>query len=147
MAQPSFSAHIRIEGLKEVQAALRNAENKLPKALGEAHKEIGQFIIGKLPQGSANAIGTGTGSVVRASATKRDVVLRVGGAHRAAIAAKRHVGSRVPQWGKTEVQPFVGRRGNAPYIIGTMEDNRDEILEVFKQKYLKLFDPAFWRVR
>ena len=144
MAQPKFSAHIRIEGLKEVQAALRNAENKLPKALGEAHKEIGQFIIGKVPQGSANAVGTGTGSTLRASATKRDVVLRVGGANRAAIASERHIATRRTQWGKSEVQPFQSGR---PYIIGTMEDNRDEILEVFKQKYLKLFDPAFYRVR
>jgi hypothetical protein len=136
---------IRIEGLKELQAGLRNAENKLPKALGEAHKEIGRFIIGKIPQGSANAVGAGSGSELRASATKRDVILRAGSAHRAAIGVKRHIPTRFAQWGKTEVQPFAKRA--RPYIVGFIEKNADEIMDVFAEEYRKVLEDACYQVK
>jgi hypothetical protein len=127
-----IGAHIQVEGLAELQAAIRAAEGKLPKALGDAHKEIGRFIIGKLPDGNPHAVGAGSGATVRPSATKRDVILRVGGSHR---------GVRRMQWGKKEVQPFEAGR---PYIIGTVEDNQAAIEDKFLDEYLQALGPAFY---
>ncbi len=126
--------HIEIEGLKEMQADLRKAQGKLPAALGQAHKNVGNFVISKLPPADPNAVGAGTGAMPRPSATKRDVVIRVGTGAREA--AKN-------QWGKTPVQPFVGGR---PYIIGTVEANQNAIIWEFKKQLLEAVGPAVFSV-
>jgi hypothetical protein len=123
--------HIKVEGLKELQSAIKRQQGKLPKSIGDAHKEVGRFIIGKLPPGDPHAVGAGSGATVRPSATKRDVILRVGGAHRDA---------RKDQWGKKEVQPFIGGR---PFIIGTALDNQKAIEEKFLEETMKALSPAF----
>ena len=130
-----IQAHIQVEGLKELQQGLRDANNKLPKALGEAHKRVGQFIINKVPEGSPNAVGAGSGATVRASATKRDVILRVGYGARP---------MHKSQWGKTEVQPFESGR---PYIVGTIEANVDAIEDMFAEEMLKVVGPAFYSAK
>jgi hypothetical protein len=126
------AAHIEIEGLKELQTAIKKQQGKLPASLGEAHRNVGSFIIGKLPAGNPNAVGSGSGATVRPSATKRDVVLRVG--HGGREASKN-------QWGKTEVQPFASGR---PYIIGTIKDNQDAIEQMFLDELTKALEPAFY---
>lgn len=125
------SPHIEIEGLKELQSAIKKAQGKLPASIGEAHKEVGRFVIGKLPQGNPNAVGSGSGATVRPSATKRDVVLRVGSGAR---------GASKNQWGKVPVQPFVSGR---PYIVGTVEKYRKEIEQKFMEEMMKALKPAF----
>lgn len=127
------AAHIEVEGLKELQTAIKRQQGKLPAAIGEAHKEIGQFIIGKLPEGDPHAVGMGSGATVRPSATKRDVVLRVG--HGAREGHK-------PQWGSKEVQPFESGR---PYIVGAIQDNQEQIEEMFMKKYMDVLGPAFFK--
>lgn len=124
--------HIEVEGLKELQSAIKKAQGKLPASIGEAHKEVGRFVIGKLPQGDPHAVGSGSGATVRPSATKRDVVLRVGSGAR--TASKN-------QWGKVPVQPFVSGR---PYIVGTIKDNQDDIEQKFLEETLKAIGPAFF---
>ena len=140
-----IGAHIQIEGLKELQAGLRDAQGKLPKALGEAHKRVGTFIISKLPEASPEAVGSGTGSVVRASATKRDVILRAGTSVRATRAREDHVPVKFEQWGKTQVQPF--EKGGRPYIVGTIEENLAEIEQMFLDEMLKVVGPHFYSAR
>lgn len=124
--------HIEVEGLKEMQAAIKRAQGKLPASIGEAHKEVGRFIIGKLPPGDPHAVGAGASASVRPSATKRDVVLRVG--HGKREAAKN-------QWGKTPVQPFVSGR---PHIIKAVTDNQEAIEQKFLDETLKAVGPAFF---
>ncbi len=130
MIQP----HIEVEGLKELQAAIKRAQGKLPASIGEAHKEVGRFVIGKLPPGNPNAVGSGSGATVRPSATKREVILRVGSGAR--TASKN-------QWGKVPVQPFVSGR---PYIVGTIKDNQDAIEQMFLDQIVKALEPAFYSV-
>lgn len=123
--------HIEVEGLKELQTAIKRSQGKLPASIGQAHKNVGSFIISKLPPGDPRAVGAGSGATVRPSATKRDVVLRVGHGGRAA--------SRF-QWGKTAVQPFTSGR---PYIVGTVERYRKEIEQKFIDEIMKALSPAF----
>ena len=132
--------HIEIDGLKELQTAIRHQQGKLPASIGAAHKEVGRFIIGKLPEGDPHAVGAGSGATVRPSASKRDVLLMVGGKHRETLAASREVPSQFIQWGKTEVQPF---RSGRPYIIGAVEEHQDEIEQKFIDEVTKALAPAF----
>lgn len=124
---------IEVEGLKEFQRASRRAvDSELPKRLGRAHKHIGQLVIARLqPRPNAAAVGVGGGSSVRPSASKREVLLRVGGAHR-----KNH--SPRMQWGKRPGRSADQQSTKRPYIRKTIEDNRDEI----GTEYLKAISGA-----
>ena len=124
--------HIKVEGLKELQTAIKRAEGKLPQSLGVAHKNVGAFVIGKLPAGNPHAVGAGAGATIRPSATKREVLIRVG-----------YVGrpGHIAQWGKREVQPFESGR---PWIVGTIEGHQDEIEREFLEQTMKALSPAFY---
>lgn len=125
-------AHIEVEGLRELQASIKQQLGKLPKEIGEAHKDVGNFVIGKIPEGDPHAVGAGTGARVRPSATKRDVLLRVGHTNRQAAWY---------QWGKQRVNPPAPGR---PFIVGTIEKHQDEIEDYFLDATLKALDPAFF---
>lgn len=130
-------AAIELEGLPEFNKMVRKAADRdLPKRIGQANKAIGQLVISKLPQAGPQAVGTGAGATVRPSATKREVLLRVGGAHRVNRASTRSTTLRVQQWGKTQVRPF--QSGERPHIIGMVEKNRSEI----EQAYFKAIEKA-----
>lgn len=115
MAKPPF--RIRVEGYREFQRAVSKAADKdLPKKIGQVHKDIGAFVISRL---TPKAVGKGAGARVRPSASRREVILRVGGGH-------RNENPRVLQWGKTQEWP----RGNPPdraHIIGTARRHQAEI--------------------
>jgi len=125
-------AHIQVEGLRELQAAIKRQQGQLPKAIGDAHKRIGQFIIGRIPPGDPHAVGAGSGASVRPSATKREVLLRVGHTARE---------ERKQQWGKKIVQPFAPGR---PYILGVVDENEDEIEQMFLDEMTAILGPAFF---
>lgn len=134
-------AHIQVEGLRELQAAIKKQQGQLPAALGQAHKEIGAFVIGKLPPGDPHAVGTGAGATVRPSASKREVLLRAGSGARVDRAAERDVPMAYEQWGRRQVQPFARGR---PYIVGAIEENQDEIEQMFLDQMVKVLGPAFF---
>ena len=128
---------IEVEGLKEFQIAARRAvDSDLPKRLGQAHKHIGELVISKLqPRPDPAAVGSGAGSSVRASASKRDVLLRVGGTHRA----------RPPLsiWGRTRTLR-VGQSAPArPYIRGTIDRHQDEIGTAYLEAISQAMSGAF----
>lgn len=130
-------AAIELVGIKEFNRAVRRSTDQdLPKRIGQANKSIGQLVISKLPQAGPQAVGTGAGATVRPSATKREVLLRVGGAARATRASARGTKLRVQQWGRTQVGPFVS--GERPHIIGTVNKNRREI----ENAYFKAIEEA-----
>ena len=117
-------AAIELDGLQEFQrAARRSTDTELPKRLGRAHKHIGQLVIDRLqPRPDPAAIGSGKGSTVRASASKRDVLLRDGGTHRAGHSPQM-------QWGKSRPERLVANR--RPYIRETIDANYDEIADEY----------------
>lgn len=130
-------ADIKIEGLKEFQrAARRSTDSDLPRRLGEAHRHIGSLVISRLtPAPTAAAVGVGAGAAVRPSASKRDVILRVGGAHR----------PRPPLsvWGKQRVAPVGRPVPPRPFIKGTVDRHQDEIGDAYLEAISAAMRGAF----
>lgn len=132
---------IEVEGLRELNAAIRRSvDSELPKRMGQANKQIGELVIARLrPSPDPAAVGLGRGSDVRASASKREVMLRVGGAHRAA----GPLYTKMQPWG---IRRLV-RPGRAtpprPYIRGTAETHRDEIVDAYLRAITAAMGGAF----
>lgn len=125
---------ILIQGYKEFQRDLKRAMGQMPKALGEAHKEVGKKIILLLqPPPTPAAVGSGAGATVRPSATKREVILKAG------------YGGRVrnaQQWGKIHVNLFHSAPAR-PYILQTALDNEDVIRQELIDQLIKALGSAF----
>ena len=144
-------ASIQVESYKQVQQDLKKAKNKdVPKAVGKAHKEVGQFIIDKIGTMDPYAVGAGKGANIRASAAKREVGLKVGGKHREAIAAAEGVPTRYVQWGKEQKrksgvpQKQTFAKDARPYIIGTAREHQSDIMDEFEDKVMAALKPAFY---
>ncbi len=137
-------AYIEVEGLKEFNRAVRAAKDReLDKRIGQANKRIGQMVIDRLtPSPDARAIGAGRGAMPRASASKREVLLRVGGTHRAQGSASPEQ-TRMQPWGAKRVVPIGTRLPDRPYIQGTAETNFDEIGDAWLGAMIDAFAPAF----
>lgn len=131
---------IEIEGLKEFQRAARQAvDSELPKRLGQAHKHIGELVISRLqPRPDPAAVGEGRGADVKASASKRDVILRVGGAHRAA-----GVNTNKQPWGIKRVSRPGTPKPARPYIRRTIDTNYDEIANAYLEAISAAMSGAF----
>jgi len=141
MAKPQA---IEVEGLRELNKTIRRATDRdLPKRMGLANKAIGQLVISRLfPRPDPAAVGLGGGTTVRPSASKREVLLRIGGAHRANDSIPKPTQSKnryaLAYWGK-RAGPFAfQRRPKRPNIIGTVDSNRREI----EKAYLEAIDQA-----
>ena len=138
MADKYGKIEVNTEDLKRFQRAVRQStDTELPKRLGQANKSVGQLVIDRLaPRPDAAAVGTGAGASVRASASKREVLLRVGGAHRA---------GRTPQmqWGKRPGPNPFGRRPKRPFIRETVERHRKEIEDAWIDATLAAMSGAF----
>lgn len=131
-------AGIEIEGLKELQRAIRRSvDTDLPKRIGQAHKEIGELVIRRLsPSPNPAAVGLGAGASVRPSASKRDVLLRVGGRHRAGH-------TPVMQWGKRRTIDPGRPTPKRPYIKRTAETNFDEIAREYLEAISRAMSGTF----
>jgi hypothetical protein len=133
--------YIEVEGWRELQrAARRAADRDLPKRLGQANKKIGQrFIRDWLePKPDPAAVGTGAGATVRPSASKREVLLRVGGAHRAGKTPRM-------QWGRRTARRPGVPAPKRPFIRESAEKHRDEIEQAWLEAVSEAMDPAFWK--
>lgn len=124
---------IEVEGLRELNRALRKAENGgAVKAVGRANKRVGRLAADRWlrPRPRPETVGTGAGSSVRPSAAKSRLQLRVGGAHRAGYVPAHPWGRR---W---EISG--GRRvGKRPFILGSLLDHRDELYELWIDEVAK----------
>lgn len=108
------SMRLEIDGMDEIRRTLRAAGGmELQKELGQVHKHIGTMVI-RQAGGADTNVGEGAGSTLRPSASSREVLLRVGGAHR---------DSNAEQWGKQQTWPPPER----PNIIGSAEEIQDKI--------------------
>jgi hypothetical protein len=128
--KPPF--RLEVEGYKEFQRAVASADKELAKRIGEIHKDIGAFVISKL---QPKAVGEGAGARVRPSATRREVLLRVGGAHRSED-------PRVLQWGKRQEWPG-GKAPQRPDIIGTANQHQARIEQLLFDGIDKALKPPF----
>lgn len=120
------------------QAAIRRSvDSDLPKRIGKANKKVGRKFIDEWlhPKPDPAAVGEGAGSTVRPSASKREVLLRVGGAHRA---------GHTPEapWGKRPVRPF-RPAPKRPYIRESVDRHEDEIRDFWLEAISEAMDPAF----
>lgn len=124
--QPFGKIEVDRDDLKAFQRTTRRAvDTELPKRLGQANKSVGQLVISRLqPRPDEAAVGKGAGASVRPSASKREVLLRVGGKHRDGKAPQM-------QWGKRLGSFICGRRPKRPYIRETVERNRSEIEQAY----------------
>lgn len=125
---------------KRFQFAVRRASNTdLPKRIGQANKKVGRKFIDTWlhPKPDPAAVGEGAGSTVRPSASKREVLLRVGGKHRE---------GRTPrmQWGKRPGRPIRQKAPPRPYIRESVERHRDEIQEFWLEAISEAMDSAFY---
>lgn len=131
---------IEVEGLKEFQSAVKAAlRGPLPREFGEAHRQIGELVISKLtPKPDPAAVGAGRGADVRASASKRDVILRVGGGHRA---SGEHTNKQ--PWGARRVVRPGTVVGPRPYIRKTIDKHSREIGDAYLKAISRAMDGAF----
>lgn len=131
-------ADIKVEGLREFQmAARRSTDSGLPKRLGDAHKQIGELVITKLsPRPTPPAVGTGAGASVRPSASKREVLLRVGGGHRAGHSPEM-------QWGRRPARTPGQSAPKRPYIRETIDRHESEIGDAYLEAISQAMRPAF----
>ena len=143
---------IELEGLREFQRAVRQARDRdLDKRLGQANKRVGQMVIDRLsPRPDPRAIGAGRGAAVRPSASKREVVLRVGGTHRVPAMGPPSPGSpsiqeitKMNPWGAKRVVRPGTRTPDRPFIQGTVESNVGTIEELWMDAVVDAFRPAF----
>lgn len=130
-------AYIEVEGFKEFHRAVRAAKDKeLNKRLGQANKKVGQLVISKLsPAPDPVAVGAGRGASVRPSASKREVLLRVGGGHRPK--------PPLSVWGSKRVGRVGVHAPPRPFIQGTAETHFDEISQAWLDATIEAFSPAF----
>lgn len=130
-------AYIEVEGLKEFNRAVRAAKDKeLNKRIGQANKKIGQLVIDRLsPAPDPAAIGAGKGASVRPSASKREVLLRVGGSHRQK--------PPLSVWGKRRVLRVGATAPERPHIQRTAERHEAEISSEWTDAIMEAFAPAF----
>lgn len=133
-------AYIEVEGLKEFNQAIRRAKNReLDKRIGQANKRIGEMVIQRLnPALNAAAVGAGRGAKPRASASKREVLLRVGGAHRA---AGEH--TKMQPWGVKRVTPVGKPTPPRSFVQGTVMENSDDIIDAWGDAIMSAYAPAF----
>lgn len=130
---------IEVDGLKPLQLAVRrSADSDLPKRMGQANKRIGELVISKLqPKPDPSAVGAGAGASVRASASKREVLLRVGGSHRPK--------PPLSVWGKRRVLRVGGSAPKRPYITETARRHEDEIGEAYLEAISQAMSGAFYK--
>lgn len=140
MARPSRPPiAIDASDWRRFMRTVRMAESKrLPKEMGAANKRIGQLVISRLsPPPTPAAVGQGRGAGIRPSASRREVVLRVGGKHREGKAPRM-------QWGRRSGRPVRQQAPPRPYIKRTAERHRPEIEREWLKAIADAFDRAFY---
>lgn len=127
---------LRVEGLQEFQRQVSRAVDRdIPKRIGQVHRDVGQLVISKLrPRPVPEAVGAGRGAAVRPSAARREVTLRVGGAHREK--------PPLTQWGKRRLRLF-RPAPERPNILGTAVEHRDTIMAMLEDGYIRALKPPF----
>lgn len=129
-----------VEGVPQLRRALRDVGGReLEKKLGQVHRDIGEMVI-RRAGGRNTGVGTGRGATIRPSAALREVLLRVGGTHRAQpLPSGRTTGIRLRQWGVNPIWPPPSR----PYLIGAAQDISGDIEDAYMDGVRKVWSQAW----
>lgn len=129
----AVTPRLHVEGVRQLNRLLRKVGGReLQKELGQVHKSIGELVIARLG-GRKTGVGSGRGETVRPSAATREVLLRVGGSHRASS-------PRRLQWGRVQRWPG-GEPPQRPHIIQAARDIQPQI----EREYLDGVDQVIRR--
>lgn len=130
---------IQVDGWEEFQRDLRRAKHtEYPKRIGQANKKTGEFIKSLVERESdPRAVGVGRGANIRSSASKREVILRVGGAHRAG-------NTPYMQWGIRPGRRPYEQAPERPYVKQIADDHREEIGEFFLEAVAEAMESVFF---
>lgn len=138
-----MKAEIQVQGVRELRAACKAVEDKISiSQLKEAHARAAEMVRAeatkRMPHrsgtlaGSYTARGTQTGGYVQ---SKLDYagVQEFGGKVRWRPRGKYHVDSQGRVWrSKPHLIPVKPRKRPSYYIYPTIEDKRDEIIEMYR---------------
>lgn len=124
-------AGIRIEGWREFQRKVNRATGtNLPRAMNQAHMEIGRVVTSRL---RPPTVGAGRGASVELEATPTDLFLKAGFSGRE---------NRAKQWGKIQEWPG-GQAPARPYIIGTARQQQQQIMDALFDGIESALKPPF----
>lgn len=135
---------LRVEGLRELQRALKETSDETPKAIQTAHKAVAQIVV---DEARRNAAGTTLPSRIRVSGTTRRAAVRFlghkrKGEARTTDALLQEFGGRAPLFGDREhwhtVKP---KKKGGYYIYPAIGSTRDEVMK----RYLDELDKALRR--
>jgi len=150
MAKPFGQVVLDRDDLRQFNRAIRNAaDTGLPKRMGQANKKVGAKFISEwlYPSSTPAAVGKGAGAAVRPSASKREVLLRVGGKHRVHDSIPKPTTSKdryaYAYWGKRAGPLAFQRRPKRPHIRGSVDRHEREIRDFWLEAVAEAMAPAF----
>lgn len=137
-----------VEGFNEFRRALR-ADKDLTKALGEAHKRLGNKVIDWAgQQARTRPIGTGAEAIsrkaIKSSAKKTSLSVILDGRRWAPV-----YGAEFGSLAHSQFEPWVGNGSNVVdpdggYLVArSLHQHRDELEEAFLDEIGRLLEPAF----
>jgi hypothetical protein len=139
-ARPFGQVVVNRDDLRRFNREVRRAADaNLPRRIGEAHKRVGQKFIRDwlTPKPDPAAVGVGSGADVRPSATKREVQLLVGGAHRAGHTPEM-------QWGKRPGRQPNEAAPKRPWIRGSVDRHQRDLEQEYLEAVSDAMSPAFY---
>jgi len=124
---------IEILGLKELEEKLSNLEEKLSRALNEALEEIAEKIL----DDAKNFAPVDTGALRKSIRTEKKGKLQVSVLAGGGGVINPKTGREVDYAGYVEFG--TSRMAPQPYMQPAFEKNKDEILQIVKEKVLEVF--------
>lgn len=140
---------IRVEGLRDLQRALRAVDAALPKELRQANKEAAEVVAGAARANFAAGTGVAPKVVpsVKALAQQRSASVKIGGArYPYALGSefgggKYGPGNPTPRGGHTTQFPPFKKSGYALYPA--IAEKRDEVVEAYAEALGRVAKRAF----
>lgn len=132
-----MSLDIKVEGLRELQKALRQMSDQTPKAIQAAHKSVAGIVVAAAKR---NASGSTLGDRIRAVGTTRTAAVRFlghrpRGPSRTTDALLQEFGGRAPLFGNRnhwhEVKP---RRKSGYFIYPAIRDTRQQVMDAYLEE-------------
>lgn len=135
---------VRVEGLAQFQAALRNADRALSRELGQVNKRAAELVAT-----GARSKASGLGGVaahaapsIKAAAEQRRSKITIGGPQHPEALGAEFGGKRRPT--TQQFEPWRGSGAGAGYFLyPTIRDTADEWIRLYERALDQLFHDAF----
>jgi len=137
---------MKIEGLRELQKALRQMSDKAPKVIQSAHKEVASVVVAEAKRNSDSAE---LASRIRAFGTTRAAGVRflghkTKGQSKTTDALLQEFGGRAPLFGDRDRWYTVKAKKRGGYIVyPAIRATRDEVNRIYLDELQKAID-LFW---